>query len=178
MCMSRLISCLCIVLGLLAGGIGWRLGGLVGSFLPQTIVATALTAAAIFLLSSKPRASFVAALVVAVVSGVFFLLGTRWVTPLMAWPAAAMATGIVSALSARRMRAKIASVLVAPVLGVVGFVAGMFVAGFLGFAWDEARIVSEVLFAGATGYGLVTILGLRAIGRWIDRETVIGGRAA
>jgi hypothetical protein len=61
--MSRFLAFLGIVLVFLAGGIGWRLGGLVGSFLPRTILATALPAGALFLFSAKPRAFIVATLV-------------------------------------------------------------------------------------------------------------------
>jgi hypothetical protein len=156
--------------GFVAGGVGWSLGGLIGSFLPQTIAATAATGAAVGLLARLPRTALAAALAAGLTAAVFFLAGGRVLSPLLAWPAAALAIGLIAAAFPQGRRQQIISVLAAPLLGSIGMVAGAAALFLTGIAVNSSHILGHFMWGGAAGFGLLTAASLRIAGaRWASK---------
>lgn len=160
-----------LVLPPVTSALGWILGGLFGSYLPRTVLATIGAAIALDLLSRNGRIVWTC-VAVALASLAAFLFGLRVVTPLLAWPVAALAMGVSASFTLTRRWAKIASVAIAPVLGVAGFVLGISVIVFLGFARDDNVLLGQFLLGGSAGFGLFTVLGLAMIRRWLDHTPV------
>ena len=164
-------------LGLLAGSLGWYLGGLLGSFLPRSALAAALTAAAFGLLLRRAAFALLAAGLVGAVSIAAYLAGSHSISPMLSWPAAALALGALGARTLVRARARVAAVVLLPLLASAGFVAGLAVVATIGMALDEARIVEELMLGGAAGFGLMSLGALAAVGRWLDQWPKTGRSA-
>jgi hypothetical protein len=156
------------VAGLGAGVLGWGLSSVFGDLLAQTIVVAALTGAALGFLAGVPRAALPSVLAAAGASAIAFVLGGLTVTPLLAWPSAALAIGLSASMLMKRRRAKITASLAAPVLGGFGFLAGAAAVALAGFALNNSRVLSEFMWGGAAGFGLLTLGGLRLMIGWLD----------
>jgi hypothetical protein len=159
--------------GFLAGGAGWFLGGFIGTFLPQTILATAATGATVGMLARVPRLALLTALAAGLAAGIFFMVGVRVFTPLLAWPASAMATGTVTAALLHTRRERIATILAAPFFGSLGLLAGMAILVLAGITLDNSRLLGQFMWGGAAGFGLLTAAAVRTSGR---RRYAKGGR--
>jgi hypothetical protein len=156
-------------LGLVAAGLGWVLGGLIGGFLPRFTLATAVTAGAFGLLSRKPPLALIAAGLVGAVAAGVYLLGMRFGSPFLVWPAAALVLGALATRVLTRTRARIAALLAIPIFATLGLVAGMVGVTLTGLTLNEARLVAQNVAGGAVGFGLMALASFKAIDRWLDR---------
>jgi hypothetical protein len=166
------------LVGLLSAALGWVAGGLIGGLLARTLLAGVLTAAGLGLLSRRPLLGGGAALAAALAGAGGWFLGLRLASPLLAWPVIALVVGAAGALVLTRRAARVAAVIGAPVLGTLGFVAGVAVVACAGFATDDARVLGALLGGGAAGFGLGTLGWLRLTARWFEREAVREGGAS
>jgi hypothetical protein len=155
--------------GLGSGILGWSLGRIFGSFLPQTVITVLLIAVVLGLLAGVSLTAVLAGLAAAGASAAAFVVGSYLVTPLLAWPAAALAIGYSASIVMTRRRARTIAVLVTPLLGSLGFVAGAAGVALAGFTFDDSRVLSEFMWGGAAGFGLMTLGGLRLTSGWLDR---------
>ncbi len=99
-------------------------------------------------------------------------------TALAAWPASALALGIAAASLLSRRRARIGTALTSPLFGIAGFVCGAGLAFALGAGFNESRLAAQFMPAGAAGFGLFTLGGIRVIGGWLDRAPKAATQAA
>jgi hypothetical protein len=165
--------------GLAAGAFGWVLGGwIAGTLLGRTVGATTLVALAFGLLTKNVRAIVAVPLVTAAISVAVFDIGTEFVTPMLAFPTAALVLGIAAALLLRRSRSRIVAVATTPLFGMLGFAAGTVAIGFAGFGMDSGRVLEQLLVGGAAGFGLLALSWLRLLGPWLDRAPAVRGGAA
>jgi len=164
--------------GLLAGAAGWLAGALIGSNMGRTVLAATAVAAALGLLARRPRLAALAGLATAATATVAFAVGRTVVTPLIAWPAAGLAIGLCSLALFGRTRARIGTVVAAPLVGSLGFVLGIAATGFAGMAANDARVLGQFLGGGAAGFGLLTLTTIRLLGARLDRVPVSAGGAS
>ena len=155
--------------------LGWVLGGFLGSWAPRTACAVGATAIVLGLLNRQPRAALVGAVSAVIVSLAAVQIGHSIVSPLLAWPAAALVIAVVGAFAFRRRRAMIAFVLGAPVLGSVGFVAGMLATFLTARGLNDSRLAAQTLLGGAVGFGLLLMTSAAIAGRWLDATRADGG---
>ena len=154
------------LVGLLSAVVGCFLGGLLGSFWPQTVIATSAAGAAFGFLTGRRRLVLVAAGAAAAVSLVAFFLGTFAVTPLVAWPLAGLAIGLGGLPVLPTKRAKIGAAISAPILGGAGFALGAALIAFAGLSLDNSQWVAKFMLGGAAGFGFLVLAGMRiATGR-------------
>src|SRR5512143_1278181 len=138
--------------GLLAAGAGWASGGLIGGLMARTLLAGAATAVGLALLSHRPLFGAGTVLAAALAGAGGWLLGGRLASPLLAWPAVALVLGVAAAALLTRRRARVAAVVAAPLLGVLGLALGIVAVAFAGFGADDARILAALLGGGAAGF--------------------------
>lgn len=162
--------------GLAAGAVGWLAGALIGSNMGRTVLAATATAAVLGLLARRLRLAALASLTTAAAASLAFLVGRAVVTPLIAWPVAGLVIGLSSLTLFDRTRARVATVVAAPLLGSLGFVLGMIGTLFAGMAANESLLAGQFLWGGAAGFGLLTIATVRLLGARLDRiPTSTGG---
>jgi hypothetical protein len=162
--------------GLSFSALGWIAGGFLGSWTPRIACAVAATAMAFGLLTRRPRAALVGAVSVAIVGLAAVQIGHYYFSPLLAWPVASLAIGVMGAFGFHRLRAKIAFIIGAPVLGSLGFVAGL-LATFLTARWlNDSRLAAQILLGGAIGFGLLLMISAAIADRWLDvsRTVAVG----
>jgi hypothetical protein len=164
--------------GLLAGTVGWLAGALLGSNMGRTVLAATATAVALGLLARRPRLAAVAGTATAATATLAFLVGRTAVTPLIAWPVAGLAIGLSSLALLQRTRARVTIVVVTPLLGSLGFLLGMVGTAVAGMAANNAIVVGQFLWGGATGFGLLTLTTVRILGARLDRVPVATGGAS
>ena len=157
------------LVGLVCGGAGCILGSLLGSFLPQVVIASTAVGASMGLLAKCPRTAVFSGLAAGATAALAFLVAGPVVTALAAWPAAALAVGIAATFLLSRRRAKVATVLVSPILGIAGFLCGAAVLIAPGLVLNEGRLVGEFMVAGSAGFGLFTLGGIRMLSGRPDR---------
>lgn len=162
--------------GFAAGAVGWLAGSLIGSNMGRTVLAATATAAMLGLLARRLRLAAVASLATAAAASLAFLVGRVVVTPLIAWPVAGLVIGLSSLTLFDRTRARVATVVAAPLLGSLGFVLGMVGTLFAGMAANDPLLAGQFLWGGAAGFGLLTIATIRLLGARLDRiPTPTGG---
>lgn len=166
-------------LGVLAGlcfsALGWIAGGFLGAWAPRMACAVGATAIALGLLNRQPGAALVGAVSAAIVSLAAVRIGESFFSPLLAWPVAALVIGVVGAFTFRRLRARIAFIVGAPVLGSVGVVAGMLATFLAAMKLNDSRVSAQILLGGAAGFGLLVMAGAAIAGRWLDASRAPGG---
>lgn len=165
------------VAGAIAGAGGWSLGGLVRSFAVRTVLAAALVALALGLLRGTWWRATAGAVASAAGAALGYGLGARLATPLLAWPAAGLALGLVWAVAADRTRARVGALVGAPLLGLVGFVAGAVVVAVAGFSLDDAQLLAQLLTGGAAGFGVAIVCGFGALSTWLERPPMRSSEA-
>ncbi len=163
------------VAGLGFSALGWILGGFMGSWAPRSACAVGATAIALGLLNRQPRAALLGAVCAAMVSVAAVQLGHSFFSPLIAWPVAGLAIGVVGACAFRRRRAKIAFIVAAPLLGSVGVAAGMLVTFLTAMGLNDSRVAAQTMLGGAVGFGLLLMTGAAVAGRWLDARRAAGG---
>lgn len=164
-----------LIAGLLFSALGWVAGGFLGSWAPRTVCAAGAVALAVGWLNRQPGAALVGALSAAIVSLAAVRVGESFYTPLLAWPLAGLVIGIVGALAFRRLRARIAFIAGAPLLGSIGFVAGMAAAAFTAVRLNDSRVLGQVMLGGAIGFGFFLMACAVLTGRWLDAARKTGG---
>jgi len=127
------------------------------------------------LLTRDFRTGLLGGLAAGVTAALAFLVAGRLVTALLAWPASAFALGIVATFLLSRRRARVATALSSPLFGMAGFIfgAGILIAPGAGF--NDSRLVAEFMPAGAAGFGLFTLGGIRMLAGWLDRAPKAAG---
>ena len=154
--------------------LGWIAGGFLGSWAPRTACAAGATAIALGLLNRQPRAALVGAVSAAAVSVAAVQIGESFFSPLLAWPVAALVIGVVGAFAFRRRRARIALIVGAPLLGSVGFVAGMLGTFLTARGLNDSRLAAQIMLGGAVGFGLLLMTSAAIAGRWLDATRATG----
>jgi hypothetical protein len=162
------------LVGLCAAALGWVAGGALGSYAPRTACALGATALAFGLLKRRTRLAVVGVLAVVAVGLTAFQLGRSFVTPLLAYPAGALALGAVGAGAAQRLRTRMVLVAIAPLLGAFGFLGGYVAVFMIARALNDTRIAAEVLLGGAAGFGWLLLLGLAYASRRLDVARIKG----
>ena len=163
--------------GLGFSALGWVVGGFLGWWAPRTACAVGATAIALGLLNRHPRAAIVGAISTAIVSLAAVQIGYHFFSPLLAWPVAALVIGVVGAFAFRRRRAKIALIVGAPLLGSLGFFAGMLATFLTAMGLNDSRVAAQMMLGGAVGFGLLLMLGAGIAGCWLD-ATRTGGEVS
>ncbi len=153
------------LVGLISASVGCLAGGLLGSFWPQTVIATTAAGAAFGFLIGRQRLVVLAAAAAATVSFLAFYLGTFTVSPLLAWPLAGLAIGLAALPALPSRRAKIGAVVSAPILAGVGFACGSALVAFAGLSLDNSQWVARFMLGGAAGFGFLVLAGMR-IATW------------
>jgi len=160
--------------GLSFSALGWIAGGFLGSWAPRTACAVGATAIALGLLNRQPRAALVGAVSAAIVSLAAVKMGEFFLSPLLAWPVAALVIAVMGALAFRRRRTRIAFIVGAPLLGSAGFVAGMLATFLTARGLNDSRVAAQTLLGGAVGFGLLLMTGAAIAGRWLDATRAAG----
>jgi len=163
-----------VVAGLGFSALGWIAGGFLGSWAPRTACAVGGTALALGLLNRQPGAALVGAVSAAIVSLAAVRIGESFFSPLLAWPVAALVIGVVGAFAFRRRRTRIAFIVGAPLLGSVGFLAGMLATLLAAMGLNDSRVSAQIMLGGAVGFGFLLMAGAGIAGRWLD-ATRAGG---
>jgi hypothetical protein len=166
-----------MMVGLASAAAGWLLAGPAGSFVPRIILATAGAAAVGGRLASSWRHALVAGLATALVSGAACWVGRHYATPLLAFPAAALSIGVLAASLLRRRVAQVVLVVVSPLLGGLGFVAGVVLVVITGMRFDDGRLLARLLLGGAAVFGFSTLGGVALVARWLDRTAVVDAQS-
>jgi hypothetical protein len=155
--------------------LGWIAGGFLGSWAPRMACAIGATAIALGLLNRQPGAALVGAVSAAIVSLAAVRVGESFFSPLLAWPVAALVIGVVGAFTFCRLRARIAFIVGAPLLGSVGVVAGMLATFLAAMQLNDSRVSAQIMLGGAAGFGLLLMAGAAIAGRWLDAARATGG---
>ncbi|RPI23028.1 MAG: hypothetical protein EHM61_20760 [Acidobacteria bacterium] len=151
------------IVGFLSGILGCSVGGLVGSFWPQTVLAAAASAAVFGLLIRQWRLAIIAGAVAAAITAAAFPLGALTVTPLLAWPVAGLGIGLVAFFVLRTSGAKVVVLLLTPVLAGIGFGGGAALLAFIGMMLNDSELVAHFMLGGAAGFGFLVLGGLRVV---------------
>ena len=163
-----------VVAGLGFSALGWIAGGFLGSWAPRTACAVGATALALALLNRQSGAGLVGAVSAAIVSLAAVRVGEFFFSPLLAWPAAGLVIGVVGAFAFRRRRTRIAFIIGAPLLGSVGFLAGMLVTGLAAIGLNDSRVSAQIMLGGAAGFGFLLMAGAAVAGRLLDATPAAG----
>jgi len=163
------------VAGLAFSALGWIAGGFMGSWAPRIACAVGATAIALGWLNRQPRAALVGAVSTAMVSLAAVRVGHFFFSPLLAWPVAGLAIGVVGAFAFRRRRSRIAFIVAAPLLASIGVVAGMLAIFLIAFGLNDSRVAAQITLGGAVGFGLLLMAGAAVVGRWLDANSAAGG---
>jgi hypothetical protein len=157
-----------MVAGLGFSALGWIAGGFMGSWAPRTACAVGATALALGLLNRQPGAALVGAMSAAIVSLAAVRIGESFLSPLLAWPVAGLVIGVMGAFAFRRRRTRIAFIVGAPLLGSIGFVAGMLATLLTAMALNDSRVSAQIMLGGAVGFGFLLMSGVAIAGHWLD----------
>ena len=166
---------LMIAAGLGFSALGWIAGGFLGSWGPRTACAVAATALALGWLNRRPGVALLGALSGAIASLVAVWIGESFFSPVLAWPVAGLVIGVTGAFAFRRRRARIAFMIGAPLLGSVGFLAGLVATMLIAIGLNDSRVSAQILLGGAAGFGFLLIAGAVIAGRWLDATRKAGG---
>jgi hypothetical protein len=164
-----------VVAGLGFPALGWIAGGFMGSWAPRTACAVGATALALGLLNRRPGVGLVGAVSAAIVSLAAVRIGESFFTPLLAWPVAGLVIGVMGAFAFRRLRARIAFIVGAPLLGSVGLLAGMLATAFAAMGLNDSRVSAQIMLGGAIGFGFLLMACAAIAGRWLDATRARGG---
>ncbi len=164
-----------VVAGLGLSALGWIAGGFLGSWAPRTACAVGATALALGLLNRQPGAALVGAVSAAIVSLAAVRIGETFFSPLLAWPVAGLVIGVVGSFAFRRRRARFAFIVGAPLLGSVGFLAGMLANLLAAMGLNDSRVSAQIMLGGAVGFGFLLMAGAAIAGRWLDATRAAGG---
>lgn len=164
-----------IAAGLGFSALGWIAGGVLGAWAPRTACAVGAAALALGLLNRQRGAALAGAVIAALVSVAAVRVGESFFSPLLAWPVAGLAIGVLGALAFRRRRARIAFIFGAPVLGSIGFLAGLLATGFAAMALNDSRVFALIMPGGAAGFGFLIMAGAAMAARWLDTTRKAGG---
>ncbi len=164
-----------VVAGLGFSALGWIAGGFLGSWAPRTACAVGAIALALGLLNRQPRAALVGAVSAAIVSLAAVRIGQSFFSPLLAWPVAGLVIGVVGASAFRRRRTRIAFIVGAPLLGSIGFLAGMLATLLAAMGLNDSRVSAQIMLGGAVGFGFLLMAGAAIAGRWLDATRAAGG---
>jgi hypothetical protein len=127
------------------------------------------------LLNRQPGAALVGAVSAAIVSLAAVRIGESFFSPLLAWPVAGLAIGVMGAFAFRRRRTRIAFIVGAPLLGSVGFLAGMLATLLAAMGLNDSRVAAQIMLGGAVGFGFLLMGGAAIAGRWLDATRAAGG---
>ena len=170
-----------LVLLLLAGigcsALGWIAGGFLGSWAPRTACTAAATALVLGWLNRRPGAALAGAAGAAMVSVIAVRIGESFFSPLLAWPLAGLVIGVMGACALRRLRARIAMIVGAPLLGTAGLLAGMLGAFLAARGLNDSRVAAHFMLGGAVGFGLLVVAGAAIAGRWLNAPKKAGGES-
>lgn len=155
--------------------LGWIAGGLVGSWAPRTACAVGATAIAVGWLNRQPRAALLGAAGTAMVSLAAVQVGQFFFSPVLAWPAAGLAVGVVGAFAFCRLRTKITFIVAAPLLGSIGVVAGMLAVFLAARGLNDSRLAAQTMLGGAACFGMFVMASAAILGRWLDGGRATGG---
>jgi len=164
-----------IVAGLGSSALGWIAGGFLGSWAPRTACAVGATALALGWLNRQPGVALVGAVSAAIVSVAAVRIGESFFSPLLAWPVAGLVIGVVGAFAFRRRRTRIAFIVGAPLLGSIGFVAGMLATLLAAMGLNDSRVSAQIMLGGAVGFGFLLMASAAIAGRWLDATRAAGG---
>jgi len=157
--------------------LGWIAGGLLGSWAPRTACAVAAVALVLGWLNRQPGAALAGAASAAIVSLAAVWIGESFISPVLAWPLGGLAFGVMGALAFHRRRARIAFIVAAPLLGAIGFVAGLLATMMVALWLNDSRVSGQVFLGGAAGFGFLLMAGAAISGRWLDATRKAGGQS-
>jgi hypothetical protein len=157
--------------------LGWIAGGLLGSWAPRTACAVAAVALVLGWLNRQPGAALAGAAGAAIVSLAAVWIGESFISPVLAWPLGGLAIGVMGALAFHRRRARIAFIVAAPLLGAIGFVAGLLATMMVALWLNDSRVSGQVFLGGAAGFGFLLMAGAAISGRWLDATRKAGGQS-
>lgn len=163
-----------IVLGLSFSALGWIAGAFLGSWAPRTACAVGATALALCWLNRRPGAALVGSVTTAIVCLAAVRIGESFFSPLIAWPAAAVTIGVIGAFAFRRPRARITFIIAAPLLGSIGFLAGMLATFLAAVGLNDSRVSAQTMLGGAAGFGFLLMTGAAIAARWLDTTPAAG----
>ena len=166
-----------VVAGSGFSALGWIAGGLLGSWAPRTACAVGATALALGMLNRQPGAGFVGAVCAAIASLGAVRIGESFFSPLLAWPVAGLVIGATGAFAFRRRCTKIAFIVGAPLLGAVGFLAGVVATVLAAMGLNDSRVSAQIMLGGAVGFGFLSMAGAAIVGRWLDVTGSARGRS-
>ena len=168
-----------LLLSLLAGigcsALGWIAGGFLGSWAPRTACTVAATALVLGWLNRRPGAGLAGAVSAATLSVIAVRIGESFFSPLLAWPVAGLVIGVMGAFALRRLRARIAIIVAAPLLGSVGLLAGIVGAFLTARGLNDSRLAAQFMLGGAAGFGFLVMAGAAIAGRWLNVPKNAGG---
>jgi len=164
-----------IAAGVGVSAVGWIAGGCLGSWAPRTACAVAATALTVGLLNRQPGAAILGAMSAAIVSLAAVRIGESFYSSLLAWPAAGLVIAVMGAFTFRRLRARIVFIVGAPLLGSVGFLAGMIATLLAAMGLNDSRVSAQFMLGGAVGFGFLLMAGAAITGRWLDGTRAAGG---
>ncbi len=164
-----------IVAGLSFSALGWSAGGFLGSWAPRTACAVGATALVLGWLNRRPGAALVGAVTASIVSLAAVRIGESFLSPLLAWPVAGLAIGVMGMFVFRRRRARITFLIAAPLLGSVGFLAGMMATFLAAVGLNDSRVSAQTMLGGAVGFGFLLITCAAIAVRWLDAPRTAGG---
>ena len=157
--------------------LGWMAGGLLGSWAPRTACAVAAVALVLGWLNRQPGAALAGAVGAAIVSLAAAWIGGSFFSPMLAWPLGGLAIGVMGALAFHRRRARITFIVAAPLLGAIGFLAGLLATMLVALWLNDSRVSGQIFLGGAAGFGLLLMAGAAISGRWLDRTRTAGGQS-
>ena len=157
--------------------LGWIGGGFLGSWAPRTACAVAAVALVLGWLNRRPGAALAGAAGAAIVSLAAVWIGESFISPVLAWPLGGLAIGVMGALAFHRCRARIAFIVAAPLLGAIGFVAGLLATIMVALWLNDSRVSGQVFLGGAAGFGFLLMAGAAISGRWLDATRKAGGQS-
>jgi hypothetical protein len=102
-------------------------------------------------------------------------IGEFFLSPLLAWPVAGLAIGVMGMFVFRRRRARITFLIAAPLLGSVGFLAGMMATFLAAVGLNDSRVSAQTMLGGAVGFGFLLITCAAIAVRWLDAPRTAGG---
>ncbi|MFB3905356.1 MAG: hypothetical protein ACE15E_18045 [Acidobacteriota bacterium] len=147
--------------GLVSASVGFLTGGLLGSFGPQTVIATGAAGAVLGFLLGRGRLALMAGGAAVAVSLSAVLLGRFDLSPLLAWPVAGLAIALAALPAFPTRRARIGAAVSSPFLAGAGFACGAALVIFAGLSLDNSRWLAQFMLGGAAGFGFLVFAGMR-----------------
>jgi hypothetical protein len=168
---------LSIVFAFAFSALGWMAGGWLGSWAPRTACAVAAVALVLGWLNRQRSAAIAGAAGAAIVSLAAVWMGESFFSPVLAWPLGGLAIGVMGALAFHRPRARIAFIVAAPLLGSLGFLAGVLATMLVALWLNDSRVSGQIFLGGAAGFGFLLMAGAAIAARWLDATRRVGGQA-